>query len=289
MALGRYILVAAPAQLIALVVSACAGGTNPGGGSQGPNVVSGGTDDSGATSADDGTNGGASSAMGQTSQPATDDGPVVDDTAATTGCVEQQFYFDGDGDGHGNPLAEVVACDAPQNHVPLDDDCDDEDPNNAPSLAETCDGQDNDCDTLVDEASAQNTTCDGCTLGERNGHAYAYCPQALPFAQARTTCQSFGGDLVVIEDMAENDFIVAEPTPATMGVGGFWIGLTDAAAEGTFVWVDGTAPTFTAWNMGEPNDGGGDEDCGEMSTTSGGWNDVGCAMARAFICEAAPS
>ena len=252
-------------------------------------ISAGETDDTGATSTGDGASATVTSGMGQTSAPeSTDDGPVVDDTAATTGCVEQQFYFDGDGDGHGNPLAEVVACDAPQNHVASGDDCDDEDPNNAPSIVETCDGQDNDCDGLVDEASAQNATCDGCTLGERNGHAYAYCPQALTFAAARTTCQSFGGDLVTIDDMAENDFIVAEPTPPSMGVGGFWIGLSDSAVEGTFVWTDGSAPTFTAWNMGEPNDGGGVEDCGEMSTTNGGWNDVACDMARAFICEAAP-
>jgi hypothetical protein len=71
----------------------------------------------------------------------------------TTGCAEQPFFYDGDGDGHGDPLGEVVACSAPADHVPIGDDCDDGDPSNAPSLSEMCDGADNDCDGLVDEAS----------------------------------------------------------------------------------------------------------------------------------------
>jgi|GEM_PF-6119977 len=52
--------------------------------------------------------------------------------------------FDDDGDG-------VTRCGADGAYDTADDDCDDDDPDNAPTLAETCDGDDNNCDGDVDE------------------------------------------------------------------------------------------------------------------------------------------
>ena len=48
------------------------------------------------------------------------DGPDAIDTT--------QWYADGDGDGHGDPLTGTSACTAPTDHVTLNDDCDDSDP-----------------------------------------------------------------------------------------------------------------------------------------------------------------
>jgi gliding motility-associated-like protein len=61
------------------------------------------------------------------------------------------YYADADGDGFGNAAVNVQACTVPLGFVLNDDDCDDT--NNAinPAAAEVCDGDDNDCDTLVDE------------------------------------------------------------------------------------------------------------------------------------------
>ena len=64
-------------------------------------------------------------------------------------------YQDADVDGVGVALViggTTLDCSA-SGESDRDDDCDDADPNNSPIQPELCDGQDNDCDTLVDEES----------------------------------------------------------------------------------------------------------------------------------------
>ncbi len=67
--------------------------------------------------------------------------------------------IDEDCSGSDTPLS----VDADGDGVPSDQDCDDQDFNNAPGLFENCDGQDNDCDGLVDEDFDEDadgvTTC----------------------------------------------------------------------------------------------------------------------------------
>jgi hypothetical protein len=60
------------------------------------------------------------------------------------------WYTDGDGDGYGAGAA-TLACAAPSGAVANADDCDDGASAINPAAAEVCDGDDNDCDTAVDE------------------------------------------------------------------------------------------------------------------------------------------
>jgi len=60
-----------------------------------------------------------------------------------------------------------------------------------------------------------------------------------------------------------------------------WIGLNDAATEGSFVWTTGEPVVFTNWKSGEPNNFGGNEDYvtvnWEFSRSTGPkgtWNDT---------------
>jgi hypothetical protein len=73
-------------------------------------------------------------------------------------------------------------------------------------------------------------------------------------------------------------------TSAVVGGASVWVGLTDADEEGHFRWIDGTDPVYTAWNGGEPNDWGGNEDCTEVYA-GGAWNDLDCLAGRAALCE----
>ncbi|MCB9763705.1 MAG: VCBS repeat-containing protein [Alphaproteobacteria bacterium] len=120
----------------------------------------------------------------------------------------------------------------------------------------------------------------GCTLMAPVGRRlYLWCPDARSWTDARSRCQAWGADLLVIETDHEQAFLESQ------GVGDAWMGLSDRDAEGTWAWVSGAGLDFSNWSDGEPNDSGGAEDCGQFR--SGGlWNDANCDGARSYVCEA---
>ena len=61
----------------------------------------------------------------------------------------------------------------------------------------------------------------------------------------------------------------------------FWIGLSDFAHEGTWIWQESLQETsYTNWNEGEPNNKYGDEDCVVKDSNWIGWKwtDVNCSV-----------
>ncbi len=78
------------------------------------------------------------------------DGLADDADPAATGL--RDWYADQDGDGAGDSARARAACAAPPGFVAAGGDCDDADPAAAPGGAEVCDGRDNDCDGLSDDA-----------------------------------------------------------------------------------------------------------------------------------------
>jgi hypothetical protein len=76
------------------------------------------------------------------------------DGADATGA--SSWWVDADGDGHGDPDAETLACDLPAGHADNADDCDDTRATVSPSATEQCDAldRDDDCDGVGDEAGA---------------------------------------------------------------------------------------------------------------------------------------
>ncbi len=78
---------------------------------------------------------------------------LVDDEDDTVDPADFFAWFeDLDGDGAGNAVVEVAACEQPDGFVAEAGDCDDDDELRSPLLPEVCDGFDNDCDELVDGA-----------------------------------------------------------------------------------------------------------------------------------------
>lgn len=68
--------------------------------------------------------------------------------------------------------------------------------------------------------------------------------------QLRAFAQALGGDLCTINDAAENTWVYANLVGTTSKP---YIGLNDAATEGSFVWADGATSTYRNWRSGQPS------------------------------------
>ena len=119
-------------------------------------------------------------------------------------------------------------------------------------------------------------------------HQYAFINQAKTWQAAKADCQARGGYLVTISSAAENA-LVTSLVPPNMAA---WIGFTDEAVEGNFVWVTGEPVVYTNWAGGEPNNDQGalGEDYAELYTYSGIeglWNDdhSDVGWERPYVCE----
>jgi Ca2+-binding RTX toxin-like protein len=102
---------------------------------------------------------------------------------------------------------------------------------------------------------------------EYNGHLYQLS-KAATWKDAQAEAQSLGGNLVTVNDQAENDWLLN-----TFG-SEKWIGYTDEKTEGTFEWADGSTSNFTNWNAGEPNNWNDSEDYVHFTNGGGSWNDI---------------
>jgi len=116
-------------------------------------------------------------------------------------------------------------------------------------------------------------------VGAFNGHTYYKSTAKQTWPEARFMAQQNGGYLATITSQAENDFVfnnaAKDPSvPVGFFDRGTWIGLNDAAVEGTFVWENGEAVSYTDWLPGEPNNYPPGEDYVEMLPWGNGqWAD----------------
>lgn len=118
-----------------------------------------------------------------------------------------------------------------------------------------------------------------------NGKFYLLS-NAGTWTQAQAQAVTLGGNLVTVNDAAENQFLVN----TFGGTEGLWIGLTDEVTEGTFKWANGEAVTYTNWSPGQPDNFGGAQDYAYINFQNPGkWDDAGIAGIRGIIEIANPS
>ncbi len=223
----------------------------------------------------------------ETTSSTTGDASTGDDSSTSTGCVEVLCYPDGDGDGVGvltpEPTKHCETC--PEGLSEAFDDCDDNDENLAPTLLEVCDGQDNDCDALVDEHSPENASCNGCVTYSGEYGELWFCAIGKSWHGAREYCMDLGEsvDLAVLTGLDEHAYVADAVTPPPHA---FWVGLADEVVEGEFGWVDGTPLDYEPWADGEPNNLQ-NEDCANLDIDSDGrLSDFDCDLELGFICKA---
>lgn len=160
-------------------------------------------------------------------------------------------------------------------------DCDDFNENAYPGATEICNVLDDDCNGIVDDPPE----CPDCIDFEAPGGVVVdLCFRARPWSEARTRCQEQGGELVSIHDPETAEALMWAPLDL-LGAEEVWIGLSDAAVEGDFVWSDGSPLDFEAWFEEGPTPGPEGElrDC--VLSRPGGWIDAVCDEPRPFVCS----
>ena len=121
-------------------------------------------------------------------------------------------------------------------------------------------------------------TCNGQVWGS---NCYFYNAWETNWGSGASSCTQWGGHLVTVADDGENDFV------NSLCPGSCWIGLSDSANEGNFVWINGEQVSYTKWASNEPNDFLWNEDCTQLKS-NGKWNDANCDGTVAFVCEKEP-
>jgi len=121
----------------------------------------------------------------------------------------------------------VAVADPDQDGVAGAADCRPFDPNAHPGATEACNGRDDDCDGLTDEA----------------------------WAEASATCRSMGYRLASIDDADEQAWLLARAT-ADLGPGACRHGLNDRAVEGQWIADNGSTSPFSAWYGSGPDNAG---------------------------------
>ena len=152
-----------------------------------------------------------------------------------------------------------------------------------PTGAERCDGVDNDCNGLIDEGGV----CP-CPVQNFGGRSYLFCDFVRSYRDADTFCLANGYRLTSIHDPVQNAWL--ESTVASYANTRWWIGLDDLRIKLVFQWIDDTPVDYLHWAVGEPNDSGGVEDCGQLNRfgPGNGWNDEPCDQALPFVCQSIP-
>ncbi|MBK7644314.1 MAG: hypothetical protein IPJ19_14935 [Planctomycetes bacterium] len=108
-----------------------------------------------------------------------------------------------------------------------------------------------------------------------NGHTYRLLPPSS-WMTGENAGVLMGGHLATVRSQAEQDWITQTFHNYQGTDIDLWIGFNDAAVEGTWVWASGETPSYSDWDLGEPNNSGGNEDyaIARKNNPAALWNDV---------------
>jgi hypothetical protein len=120
----------------------------------------------------------------------------------------------------------------------------------------------------------------GPVFNPANGHSY-YLTAEMPWQDAQDLALTLEGNLVTINDAAEQDWVFSSFSSFGGRFRSLWLGLTDQEVEGEFVWVSGESLTYTNWLGVQPDNAYGTEHYVHMvrpqdgsPSVGGTWNDL---------------
>jgi hypothetical protein len=162
--------------------------------------------------------------------------------------------------------------------------------------AERCNGHDDNCDDVVDEAACDSALgCTGFALGLDRGHGYMFCSGHKNWMQAQSACAAQDMRLAALETSTEGGEFAQALKALTSDEA--WFGANDQDVEGEWVWDGGgqfwqgnqagsrVGAAFVAWANASPDDSNNSEDCAIINPITGLWADRSCAGNHAYVCE----
>ncbi|KAI8521387.1 hypothetical protein Bbelb_011410 [Branchiostoma belcheri] len=131
-------------------------------------------------------------------------------------------------------------------------------------------------------------TSDKCPAGWNEDPMGDFCYQInsaslRTWREAKEACIQNGGDLLSITTPHEQ-FYITGLLSSVSGMASLWIGANSLGTPGRWTWSDGSAFVYLNWASG-PN-GGNTDNCVEITSSNGRWNDLSCAESRGYICKA---
>jgi hypothetical protein len=131
-----------------------------------------------------------------------------------------------------------------------------------------------------------------CAPHTASGRDYLFCTGERSWSAAQADCRAQGMDLARIDSASENTLVAARLSTEA------WIGGSDAALEGRWVWSDNAAQfwsgkaagsavngRFSRWAGGQPDDSG-NQDCASMRVAGDSrWDDRTCTTQLDYVCE----
>ncbi|KAK2919698.1 hypothetical protein Q8A73_001902 [Channa argus] len=120
-------------------------------------------------------------------------------------------------------------------------------------------------------------------LGSDQSRIYVHVPDTVTWSKAQNYCREYYTDLVTLRNY---DDIIQLQSPCHWKAY-CWIGLQrEQSGSNVWKWSNGETSNFTNWNVNQPDDYDGDENCAIMGSFF--WSDVPCGYSNAFLCYDEP-
>ena len=197
-----------------------------------------------------------------------DDDGLLDGAEMTAGT--NPFVADTDGDGLTDTQEVNLTHTSPKladsNSNGINDALDDQDSDGLGNLVEIS--------THGTDPRKADTDSDGLSDSEELSHPGRYftlIEGSFTHAQAAADAANRRGRLASFPNA--NDFTRAAAKARKTNQGYLWFGLSDAATEGTWLWSDGSAPTYARWLNGQP-DGSNTENHVVLMQNGSQWADA---------------
>lgn len=117
------------------------------------------------------------------------------------------------------------------------------------------------------------------SMGKKSGKKlFVTNHEKMPFSKVKALCTELQGTVAIPRNAEENKAI------QEVAAGVAFLGITDEATEGQFMYVTGGRLTYSNWKKDEPNNHGSGEDC-VIILDNGLWNDISCQASFQAVCE----